>query len=191
MPEKTTGSLGSLILLRKAVDEGALSTDPSSSCLVTANPRLCINAPLHLAFIALAWLETEARIGKRMIVPSRQKQRFRRFSRVAAPRTSLPPASLSLFSVVKGLVEHHHNMNRLPWSHNSQLVCLLPQASFSKAMECSAAASSLISSLFVLFSQSGPKLQSFIPALIKSAAFSPIPYTVVHAVRYCENTDFG
>jgi hypothetical protein len=67
MPEKTTGSLGSLILLRKVDDEGALSTDPSSSCLVTTNPRLCINTPLHLAFIAFAWLETEARIGKRMI----------------------------------------------------------------------------------------------------------------------------
>ena len=68
MPEKTTGSLGSLILLRKADDEGAPSTDPSSSCLVTANPRVCIKAPLHLAFIAFAWLEIEARIGERMIV---------------------------------------------------------------------------------------------------------------------------
>lgn len=68
MPEKTTGSFGSLILLRKADNERAPSTDPSSSCLVTANPRLCIKAPLHLAFIALAWLEKEARIGERMVV---------------------------------------------------------------------------------------------------------------------------
>jgi len=68
MPEKTTGSLGSLILLRKADDEGAPSTDPSSSCLVTANLRVCIKAPLHFDFIAFAWLETEARIGERMIV---------------------------------------------------------------------------------------------------------------------------
>jgi hypothetical protein len=68
MPEKTTGSLGSLILLRKADDEGAPSTDRSSSGLVTANPRRCIKAPLHLAFIAFAWLKTEARIGERMIV---------------------------------------------------------------------------------------------------------------------------
>jgi hypothetical protein len=35
-------------------------------------------------------------------------------------------------------------------------------------------------------SQSEPKLQSFIPSLIKSAAFSPIPYTIVYAVRYSE-----
>jgi hypothetical protein len=68
MPEKTTGSLGSLILLRKADDERTPSTDPSSSCLVTANPRLCIKTPLNLAFIAFAWLEKEARIGERMIM---------------------------------------------------------------------------------------------------------------------------
>lgn len=114
MPEKTTGSL---ILFRKADDEGAPSMDPSSSCLVAANPRVCIKAPLHLAFIAFAWLETEARIGERMIMLKSTEATVTKVSRVAAPRTSLPLASLSLFiSVAKGLVERHHNMNRLPWS---------------------------------------------------------------------------